>query len=97
MSDHSNDNQPDISLCEVFGQELEQYLYTPEAQDTLADHSLYDEEPVKRRGFSDLSHLDHDPFFDDFSSEEMGVNTEDLFGMSVLVPMEEFDQQLKVI
>lgn len=83
----------DLSLYEVFGQELVEHLYDEETQENLCSHELFDMESVQEaRTKSNLpKHPDPnaDGFFDDFSEDIDDIDSEDLLGMSLLVPIEE--------
>lgn len=96
---NENPNNPDVSLKEVFGQELQEYLYSPEAEDTHVHRDMFDFDHVKPalRGF-DGPPKDKNPdaFFDDVSPDEFGLNTEDLFGLSLLTPVDNIEEALKV-
>lgn len=96
---NENPNNPDVSLKEVFGQELQEYLYSEEAENTHVHRDMFDFDHVKPtlRGFCGSNKTDNvDTFFDDVSPDEFGLNTEDLFGLSLLTPVDELEDVLKI-
>jgi len=83
----------DLSLDEVFGQDLVEQLYDPDTQENLCNHSLFDMESVhEARNRHDIPRHPNpheDAFFEDYSYDTDDVESEDLLGMSLLVPIEE--------
>jgi hypothetical protein len=90
MSNLENTPHSTVSLYNLLDQELQEYLSSAEAQELLVSRDLFDfENENQPQGFERYT-PETDPFFSDMSPEEFDVETEDLLGLSVLVPVADY-------